>query len=532
MTKNHINVLEDPVIHVDLLPSGRTAMTLPQIYAALAANRIKDYSALRPHQAPAWHAFLVQIAVMALEAADHLHEQPGDDQDLWAIVLRALTPQWPDDAPWCLISSPAKPALLQAPVPTNEIDKYDKVFKKKVTSPDALDMLSTAKNHDLKSTRINATSIEHWIYALMSLQTQEGVMGRGNYGIARMNSGYGNRIYVGVRPHDATPGIWFKRDVETLLSKKARTRLNDEADAIGLGTEEAQALLWTTPWDGRESMPITRVHPLVVEICRRVRLTNHAGNIEAHVANSEVTRLNAQHLKGNFADPWTPVERADPAKALSTTREGFSYRRMSELLFGSEGRSWRLPILADLHDTPQHQGADLYAIGIARGQGKTEGFHQRVITIPSKVTGFLQSSDSQLPARSRERIRQASAVQGKCLRAALIVLMQKGPADPDWRKPSNDSLVTPWTIRFDKMVDQIFFHDLWGSIDDDEENAERTWSERIAGIAREILRSANESAPRTDDRRIIADVRAANILNAALRKHLPALNHKSQDSRR
>lgn len=39
-------------------------------------------------------------------------------------------------------------------------------------------------------------------------------------------------------------------------------------DARGLGTDEAIALLWTVPWDGQESMPLSRVHPLFVEICR------------------------------------------------------------------------------------------------------------------------------------------------------------------------------------------------------------------------------------------------------------------------
>ena len=34
---------------------------------------------------------------------------------------------------------------------------------------------------------------DDWLMALVSLQTQEGVMGAGKYGVARMNSGYGSR---------------------------------------------------------------------------------------------------------------------------------------------------------------------------------------------------------------------------------------------------------------------------------------------------------------------------------------------------
>ena len=39
----------------------------------------------------------------------------------------------------------------------------------------------------------------------------------------------------------------------------------------------------------------------------------------------------------------------------------------------------------------------------------------------------MESGDESTAARAQERVRQAGEVQGKCLRAALIVLVQKGP---------------------------------------------------------------------------------------------------------
>lgn len=99
------NVIEEPIIRVELTSGARERLTLPQVFAALVADRVETWPALRPHQAPAWHAFLVQIAAMGLEAVGRT-EPPGDDDATWAEVLRALTPEWPNDEPWCLVAPP------------------------------------------------------------------------------------------------------------------------------------------------------------------------------------------------------------------------------------------------------------------------------------------------------------------------------------------------------------------------------------------------------------------------------------------
>ena len=144
------NVIEEPIIRFELTSGARERWTLPQVFAALAGDRIETFPALRPHQSPAWHAFLVQIAAMGLETLGRT-EPLGDDEAGWSEVLRALTPEWPADEPWCLVTPPGCPALLQAPVPETDPRKYEKEFKNRVLAQDALDMLATAKNHDLKA---------------------------------------------------------------------------------------------------------------------------------------------------------------------------------------------------------------------------------------------------------------------------------------------------------------------------------------------------------------------------------------------
>ena len=58
------NVIEEPIMRVELTSGAREDSTLLQVLATLAADRVETFPSLRPHQAPAWHAFLVQIAAI------------------------------------------------------------------------------------------------------------------------------------------------------------------------------------------------------------------------------------------------------------------------------------------------------------------------------------------------------------------------------------------------------------------------------------------------------------------------------------
>ena len=523
MTDSRFNAIVEPLIRVTFTDGAHTKMTLPQVCAALIVDRVETFPALRPHQTPAWHAFLVQIAAMGLEALGTT-ELPGEDEGDWVRLLRSLTPDWPDDEPWCLVSPATSPALLQAPVPEADASRYDQVFSKTVRAADALDMLATAKNHDLKSARMRRAGADDWLFALVSLQTQEGVMGRGNYGVARMNGGYGNRSYVALRPSAAsTPGTAFRHDLQA-LSAGANTLWND-AEPLGFATEGALPLLWTAPWNGEDSLPLSRLHPLFVEICRRARLEFHDGILSARLANTTAARVEAKEHKGNLADPWTPVERTE-TKALSLTGEGFSYRKMNELLFGSDKRSWQLPLLARVRGSAS--AAQFVAEGIARGQGKTEGFHRRSVPVPDAAVRLLETNPDMLSGRARERVRAAATVQGKCLYPALVILVQKGPDQAAWDKPSNGDLTAPWTRRFDSTVDRIFFTELWESLDRDDEAAALSWAQALADLARDALNAASEAAPRGDERRIMASARAHNLLEGAMRRHFPDMFPPSQ----
>ena len=83
------NILTDSMIRYKRDDGKIVKASLPQIYAALMANIIAAFPALRPHQRHAGHAFLVQLGAIAMHNAGM--EKPPTDADEWLRIIRALT---------------------------------------------------------------------------------------------------------------------------------------------------------------------------------------------------------------------------------------------------------------------------------------------------------------------------------------------------------------------------------------------------------------------------------------------------------
>src|SRR5690606_9115331 len=83
---------------------------------------------------------------------------------------------------------------------------------------------------------------------------------------------------------------------------------------------ESEGLLWLHHWDGTKSSQLYTLHPLFIEICRRIRLVPGAdGAIEARRGSSKAARVNGKEAFGNTADPWVPVEASKDGKATALT---------------------------------------------------------------------------------------------------------------------------------------------------------------------------------------------------------------------
>ena len=248
------NLLLDPLIRVRVAGTGVTRVSLPDLYAEMVQDRVTAFPALRPHQRHAWHAFLCQLGVIALHRAGSAEIPESPDQ--WRSLLRATTSEFADDQPWHLIvDDPGQPAFMQCPAPTG-LDDY----RGAKATPDDLDILLTAKNHELKQATAQRADPEDWIYALIDLQTIGGYLGAGNYQIARMNGGYSSRPCLGLAPAEGGPGARLCCDVRRMLSGRDAllARYPDY-----FRKDPGVALVWLEPLEWHRFPRLPRPRPLL-----------------------------------------------------------------------------------------------------------------------------------------------------------------------------------------------------------------------------------------------------------------------------
>lgn len=509
------NLLDERLLHYrSTATDERIAATLPELFAALALDAVRDFPSLRPHQRHPWHAFLVQLAAIALHREKRT--EPFATADEWRAALLSLTPDDPDGAAWCLASPVDRPAFMQAPVPSRSISDWKNAFK----TADELDMLVTSKNHDLKASRMQSSSQEDWVYALISLQTQEGVLGSGNYGISRMNRGYGSRCGIGIHP----PGNWgcrWRRDLHALHAARS-----DVVETFGFSQTGGHALIWLLPWDGVDSLAFTGLDPWYIEICRRIRLTG-LSEMKAHATGSKAQRIAAKEMSGVTGDPWMPVDGA-AGKALTITARGFDYKLSTELLLGQKlskpaAQMW-LP-------TDDGEGLYLIAQGLVRGQGKTEGYHERRIPISRKIRQALQTRHTdELAKLATERIEAIAEIQ-KMLWSALTILFGNGAKDETGKdKDASDTVKNRANLfaePFEVQCDANFFPELIEEIEAEPAKREAVrdvWLLKLAKRAEQVLRAAFVAGPRSGQLRYRAQSAALARLHSAMRgSKLPAL---------
>jgi CRISPR system Cascade subunit CasA len=200
---------------------------------------------------------------------------------------------------------------------------------------------------------------------------------------------------------------------------------------------------------------------------------------------------------------------------------------MRELLFsGTDSGSKRVfkrPMLATVH---RDDGAtiEIVAAGLARGQGKTEGFHERRIAVPAHARARLaDEADRTLAEAADRQARDAGDMARRVLRPALLCAFEKGPQKLDFSARDAAAAAEPFMKEFDAAVDAEFFPVLWESLEKNPEEAERGWQSILRDRAEKTLRKALEAGPRSETRRFIAAARAQSMFAGALYRQFPAL---------
>jgi CRISPR system Cascade subunit CasA len=497
------DLLTDPLVRVRL-HDGPATLTLPGVYAALAGDAVEAFTALRPHQRHAWHMFLAQVGALALHRGGL--DAPPATEAAWADLLRALTPEQEQTAWALVVEDVTRPALLQPPVPQGGIA----ALPRRIATPDALDVLITAKNFDLKGAVAADAAPDDWLFALVSLQTMEGFLGAGNYGVARMNGGFSARPFLGLAPEGGV-GAHVSRDMRAMLALRGAMLETYEVypEHGGLG------LTWLAPWDGATALRMADLDLWFVEVCRRVRLVAEpAGRLSARSVGTASARIAAKELNGVTGDFWAPVNR-DEGKAFSLDARGFSTRVLTRLLFGEGGKTL-FTLSPAMAPQPGEGAMRLVARGVTRGQGKTEGLHERIVPFRRRTaSAFAASLEHERLAALAEHLQKEADQVGKALRLGCAVVACGGGA------PSKDdyAAAAPYQSRLNAVVESQFFEALQDRFEAGEADAPAArapWLRSLVKAATALLSEAAETIPCATLNRPRARVRAWRAFRGAL----------------
>ncbi|NLY54282.1 MAG: type I-E CRISPR-associated protein Cse1/CasA [Firmicutes bacterium] len=515
-----MNLLTDPLFRVET-KQGKECVSLPALFARLGKNEIDHLVGIQRHQYDAFHVFLCYLAGAVLVRTGN--KEPVQNEDFWREGLLALAGS-ADYAAWQLIAdNDSQPAFMQPALPGN---------KRKPTSimetPDHLDLLLTAKNHDVKEARAGAAAADSWIYALVSLQTMSGFYGRGNYGIARMNSGYGNRAIVELM-RDRSPGQRWLDAVDRLLIHREQVLQEPFGfDPQGL------VLTWLQAWDGSSSLTLAELDPFYIEICRLIRLRG-TNRIEwAEFYPSTNPRIAAKELNGVVGDPWLPVDLKATTgkgnlKALTFPPVGITAEHMRRLLFEDEVQ------LSVLQKPKGSWSGDywLSASVLVRGQGVTEGFHSWEIRIPEHKTVGIFARPAQrenLAKLSRDAIAYTGIMQNRVLKPAVFAYVLGAPTKLDFDDPYGNSAWTRAAHRFELLWSEDYFPWLLSVPESFEAEAElKSWVEILLKHALTVLREVEAGMANHSSRHYRIRTEATNRFWGGLYRNFPFMR-REQDA--
>lgn len=212
-------------------------------------------------------------------------------------------------------------------------------------------------------------------------------------------------------------------------------------------------------------------------------------------------------------DPWTPID-SEAGKALTISAEGFHYKLVAELLFGSK---YQTAVAQDLSVSRPGEHFVLVARGVTRGQGKTKGYHERRVRISPRVRSLLLSQQKAPLARmSTQRIAAIGEVR-KLLWLALAVLFNNGAPGKD----SSDSVkgkASEFSRPFERAEDARFFDDLNDEVEAVDPTAERLqWLKGLTERAAAVLKVAFDAGPRSAMQRYRAQAAALSRFHGSLR---------------
>lgn len=518
------DLLSDPLIRVET-SDGARVLNLPALLAALARDEVRSIVAVRAHQRHTVHATLVQIAAIAMHSSGQ--SVIPVDETQWRDLILGATPTADRPFAWHLVTPVDRPAFLQTAVETDFPERArtgKPAFR--ATAPGDIDILVSSRNHDVKIGEGEGASIDDWLMALISIQTQAGYDGKLNFGVVRMNGGLGARSGFSLVPPGGQ-GAAFRRDLAAHLRLR-RSMVGDR----GYLLEGGLALTWLRPWSGKDSIAVTELDPFFIETCRRLRLVDDGAGFACLVGNSAVQRIDSPH-RGDMGDLWTVVAKdVDGSKAFTGEESGLHYRRLVNLMFGVTAKSGKggnsfspSPLSARFPDDPP-SGMFFLGRSLVRGQGKTEGYSERRVPISKALARTFGAKESDpFGALARRMVEHAATVQNSALGSALAMLASGGK-QVDFKNKADNRKRDAWTVDFAARVDGIFFERYADYCDRlaagvAENDLVLDWQKGLFAIGESALERALEIAVLPTTNALRAESRARSLYKGSFNKNFP-----------
>ena len=385
-------------------------------------------------------------------------------------------------------------------------------YRNRRETPDDLDRLITPRNHDLKRSVAVNSAPDDWVFTLIDVQTMAGFLGGGHYGIARMNGWYSAPAVPRARPGWRRP----RRTPQLTTCVGCWRPAATCSVANPFEPDHGLALLWLHPWDGEQALDLQSLDPYFIEICRRIRLQATGTGLVARTALSSKPRIDAKALRGDVGDFWTPVRVEDGgSRAFSLSAAGFRFDRLAALLL-----DFRQPpaMNVDPGGSPDWR---LVARGVAGGQGKTHGYHERTdIVLAAETVEALRGSGR------RDDLAELAEAQGRevsevvmALRYGVAVACNAGGA-PDMRRAAERTRA--YERRLIAMADARFFPALQARfLTRDRRSAvslRLSFAQRLVRGAERLLDEAAASVPCPAIYRLRARTQAARAFRRRLRR--------------